>query len=101
MTVLAEVLDKHDVAAVVVEFRIENIAAVRGDGQSHERAATANLEHRSYLPGKIEVVQGQIIVLGKKVNTAWRKLPVSREGQRWTLAAEVGPFAKPEERLLG
>ena len=46
-----EVVDEHDVAAVVVELRIENVAAVWGDGQSRERPASANLEYRAYFPG--------------------------------------------------
>lgn len=58
--ILAEVLHEHDVAAVVVKFRIENIAAVRGDGQSRERAAVANLEYRAhFLGGEVEVVECQ------------------------------------------
>ena len=43
-----EVIDQHNAASVVVELRIENIAAVCGDRQSRERAATANLEYRAY-----------------------------------------------------
>jgi hypothetical protein len=59
---LVEVLDEHDVAAVVVEFRIENIAAVWGDRQSKESTAAANLEYRAYFPGgEIEVVKCQDI----------------------------------------
>ena len=57
-----EVLDEHDVAAVVVELRIENIAAVCGDRQSRVRAATANLEYRAYFPGgEVEVIECQDI----------------------------------------
>ena len=78
---LVEVLDQHDVAAVVVELRIENIATVWGDRQSRERTATANLEYRACFPsGEVEVVECQDIVPREEINTALNNVPVHQEG---------------------
>jgi len=81
LILLVEVIEQHDVAAVVVELRIKNIAAVCGDRQSREGAATANLEYRAYFPGgEVEVIEHQDIVHRKEINTAWDNVPVRHEG---------------------
>jgi len=72
-----KVLGKHDVAAVVVELRVQNMAAVGRDGQSRPSAATADLEYPAHPSGReVEVVECQNIVHRKEVNTAWNNVPV-------------------------
>ena len=75
-----KVLDEHDVAAVVVELRIENIAAVWGDRQSRKRTSTASLEYRACCSGgEFEVVECQDIVPRKEINAPWNNVPVCQE----------------------